>query len=705
MGNILLIIAFVSAVVSTVFYTVAGLRKKDSFKANWVFYVHAGAIVASSFYLLFCLLTHQFRYHYVYANTDSTLNWPYLLSAFWAGQQGSFLFWALCGALVSLLVLRRSVRPLVMATLTLGQSFLTLFLVQDTPFRLMAHIPSEGLGLNPLLLNPWMIIHPPIIFIGYALLIVPMAYSIAALIDRDFHEGLVESLPWALLGWVFLGAGILIGGVWAYQVLGWGGYWAWDPVENSSLIPWLTCGALIHGLLVQRKRSVFLRPNHFLSITTYLLVIAATFITRSGMMADYSVHAFAQTPLSLLLGVFALVFAVLGYGIFLLRFSEIAYDGERVSMLSRPVVFGVTMLILSISAALIMLGTLAPIITGWTGLPATVESSFYTTTNGPLVTVLLVLLGLIPLVGKGKLSWASIENSLTVPICVLSASIVGSFLLGVRAPLDLLFIGTAVFAGASNLMCFVHTWKARGLKFTGAYIAHLGLALILVGFLVSTNYTRTETVYLSAGRETEALGYHFTWSGSKTLDIGVQKRASSAMVRPKMYMAGSRQMREPGINRNLWQDIYVSPIEIAAEFDGQILMREGRYFAYDDYSLHFSELRHNPHAEGEAVEVSAILIVRYLGDVSSVTPTLKINPDGVEYYGAKLPHSNETIFLQAVDATDKLAWFTIGDTATPRKDLLIVEVKTKPLISALGLGALLLCLGTAVACWRRFLKP
>ncbi|MDP3486825.1 MAG: cytochrome c biogenesis protein CcsA [Bacillota bacterium] len=712
-GQVVLFIALAAALIAAALFVLSTLKGKPIAGARWAIFAHSGAVVMASSYLLSAFLTHKFQFHYVYANSDSTLAWPFLLSAFWAGQQGSFLFWALCGAIVSLLVMWQSKwKPdgIVMATLAIGQAFLLLFLIQDSPFRLMKNLPLEGLGLNPLLLNPWMIIHPPIIFIAYALLIVPMAYSLSALFKKRYHEDLIKSLPWALLGWLFLGAGILIGGVWAYQVLGWGGYWGWDPVENSSLIPWLTGGALIHGLLVQRKRGGFLRANHFLAITTYLLVIVATYITRSGMMAEYSVHAFAETPLSRWIGLFVMTFSLVGYGLFGLRYRDIGEgDGEQISFFSRPVGFGLTMLLLSVSAGLIMLGTLAPVISGWFGLPATVDSSFYLRTNGPLAAALLVLLGLILVLGRSGLSWATMQDALAVPLLGLSMTIVGAFLLGIKAPLDLVFLGLGAFALLSNLLHLWQSWISRGLKFTGGYLAHIGIALILIGFLVSTNYTKSDTVYMSAGRPVQALGYEFTWLGytaggnNDALNIQIVRRNSSGIAHPKMYMVGGQQMREPGIKRNLWQDIYISPIEMAVEFPGHILVQEGRFFTYGEHSIQFSELRQSsPHVAGEAIEVSATLIVRYVGDVQVIAPTLRLNAGISESVGTALPNSELMVYLQAVDPAQGLAWFTIGDEAQPRQELLIAEVKAKPFVSFLALGALLLTLGTGIACWRRF---
>ena len=286
-GQGALFVAFAAAIIAAF---LSAWRSSHGIRfAKWAVLIHSGAVTAGSVYLVNALLSHDFRYRYVYSHTDRALAWPYRFSAFWAGPQGSLLFWVLGGALALVTVMylqRNRPHPLVGAVLALSQACLLWLVLLDSPFQRMLTLPVDGRGINALLLNPWMTVHPPIILLGYAFLAVPLAYSVAALITRDYDGGLFSVLPWTVLSWLLLGGGIVIGGVWAYQVLGWGGFWGWDPVENSSLVPWLTASALVHGLLVQRKRGNMLRSNHFLAITTYLLVLLATFITRSGLMAD-----------------------------------------------------------------------------------------------------------------------------------------------------------------------------------------------------------------------------------------------------------------------------------------------------------------------------------------------------------------------------------------------------------------------------------
>jgi cytochrome c-type biogenesis protein CcmF len=603
---------------------------------------------------------------------------------------------------------RRDTADFVAAILALSQSFLLWLVVVDSPFQLMSHLPTDGRGINALLLNPWMTIHPPVILLGYALLAIPMAYAVAALLEGDYASGIYAALPWTLLSWLLLGAGILIGGVWAYQVLGWGGYWAWDPVENSSLVPWLTAGALIHGLLVQKRRGGILRANHFLAITTYLLVLIATFVTRSGLLADFSVHAFAESPITRSLATYILSFAALGFGLFFWRFRAMgsADSAENERLLTRANVFGAGMGLLFASSALILLGTLAPIVTGLYGIPATVDASFYTTTNGPITLILMGLIGLSLLLRGDKVERQEAEEQLMWPVLGMAISLVAAFALGVRDIGHLIFLAVGVLALILNLARMWQVLRQRGLRFAGGYLAHVGLILILVGFLFSSSYVKESFVLLAEGRPVEELGYTFIWQGydpSGRQLVTVSRGGFSATAEPLIYRGSGAEIREPGIRRHLFTDIYLSPTEIMSEFDSQIVVSEGRFFTWEDLSLQLLELTLSmDHGTGSSATVEATVLVRYLGDQQVIRPRMTVTGDIVEYFGVAIPHTSETLFLQSVQAEQRLAWLTIGQEPEPPIDVLVLELKLKPLVIIMVYGSALLLLGTVLACVRRF---
>ncbi len=300
LGTISLALALLAAVAGAFYYFMAGRGQKELLGyGRWAVYGLAAATTIASAYLLSLILNHQYQVSYVYSYTANDLPLLYLFSAFWAGQEGSFLLWVLCTAWLGVALIRKGDRwePQVMVSVLLVQAALLVMLLAKSPFALLPEVPTDGSGLNPLLQNPWMAVHPPILFVGYAGLVIPFAYAIAALWKRDYDGWADVAWPWTLFSWGMLGAGIAIGAYWAYEVLGWGGYWGWDTVENSSLVPWLTATALAHGLITQKSRGTLARWNLFLAPITFALVLYATFLTRSGVLSESSVHSFTDTGL------------------------------------------------------------------------------------------------------------------------------------------------------------------------------------------------------------------------------------------------------------------------------------------------------------------------------------------------------------------------------------------------------------------------
>ncbi len=297
-------------------------------------FVTAGLSTLAAIALLALLLTKNFGVAYVHDHVSTYLRPAYVLAAFWAGMEGSQLLWLwMLAIFTALLVLRRptwdrQLRPYAMAVLAFTQAFFALLLVAiSNPFELLPTLPAEGVSLNPLLQNIWMIIHPPIIFAAYALWTIPFAYGLAALVTGKLDAGWLRGVRrWSLAAWSTLGIGILIGALWAYLELGWGGYWAWDPVENSSFIPWLVGTAFLHSAIIQERRDMFRAWSVVLVTLTFLLTVFATFVTRSGLIQ--SVHAFAESPIGYYyLGFMGLTLAV-AVGLMLARTRELKGSGQ-----------------------------------------------------------------------------------------------------------------------------------------------------------------------------------------------------------------------------------------------------------------------------------------------------------------------------------------------------------------------------------------
>jgi len=604
-----------------------------------MFFLHTIALSVSTAYLFYSLIAQKFEYAYVYQFTDKTLEFRYVISAFWAGQEGTYLLWAILGAAIGLLLIKREGAdwegPL-LVFVSAVQLVLVLFLVIQSPFREVIPNPTDGLGLNPLLKNPWMVIHPPLVFIGYALLLVPMAYALGAMWKKQYGNWVNRALPWTLLGWTFLGAGIIVGGYWAYRVLGWGGYWSWDPVENASLVPWLFGAALVHGMLVQKYRSGFKKTNIGLAITTYVFVIYATFLTRSGVLADFSVHAFSRTPVYLYLGIFLFLLTAGGAGFFFFRMKNIGSSSRGISeeegFLSKTGFLALSVAGFSISGILIILGTSAPIFTGWFGPPSSVEESFYVQTNLPIALFLCLLLaGSVYLPWKKNNETGGFLKKLLTPLILSMAGGLVAIFLGVYSPLHLLIIVISLLAFWANVFPIVRIWRAKGFLYTGGYFSHLGVAIMLIGFLTSTALTQGETIFLTRGESQESLGYTLNFEGKEIIDereyyrVLIDDGKKEHEVEPQVYYAGRepRRMREPAVLRYWWGDLYVSPLETQTdERERTLTLRRGETTRIGDLAVTFTSFQAPEHSEQGAMRVGANLVLSFEDQEIEATATM-----------------------------------------------------------------------------------
>lgn len=714
-GNIGILLAFISALLAGIlFFRQASTKVTASLNikkyALFFYHLHTLGITVSSLYLLYALITHKFQYYYVYAHSNLSLPLEYLVSAFWAGQEGTYLLWALLVALSGYILIKKEKELLsaIMPFMLLAQLFLLLFLILENPFFHLGQPPLDGMGLNPLLMDPWMVIHPPVVFVGYALLTIPFAYAAAALWKKDWNKGFLRALPWAGAGWLFLGAGILIGGAWAYRVLGWGGYWGWDPVENASLIPWLTGTALVHGLVGQKQKGLYVRSNLLLSIITYVLIISASFLTRSGVMADYSVHAFAETTLTYFIGLYLLVFLSIGLILFLWRIKLLPRGINSAGLLSRQSSFGLTLVILSVSAALVLLGTLSPVLTGLFGSPASVGESFYLQTNAPLVFILFIILAVCPILAWKNKSRSEIFSSLKLSLIILPPGLFIGYISGINTFSGLVFLAIILFALAANLLYFIKKLK-RGIKYGGGYLAHMGLALMFIGILGSTVYTESRVLSLSLDQPVEALGYEFTYLGVESeginsyLQVRVKEGDNTYITRPNIYIAGDRPMRSPGIKRSILKDLYISPLDLQmAETGEYFILAKGEVYELKNYKFTFRGFTFEQHSGSNVIEVGAQLDVEYENIVKEYTPMLRQDPTGRASIPAVL-EGGETLIIDEIDADRGLVrLFIEGGDCCLQEELFVVEVKTKPLITVLILGTIMLVMGTALSVWRRF---
>src|SRR5690242_18475623 len=385
-----------------------------------------GALLVAVFALEWALFQHDFNVEYVAAYTSRNLPIFYTWSALYAGQKGSLLFWAtvlsLFGSLALVLTPRRhqELLPTVAGVVALVATFFISVMLfgQANPFHRLPYTPLDGSGLNPQLQNPGMVFHPPMLYLGYISITIPFAFAIAALLSKRLDaDWLVAIRKWTLLTWLFLSIGICLGMWWAYVELGWGGYWAWDPVENASLLPWLVMTAFLHSVMIQEKRGMLKKWNLALIIGAWLLSIFGTFITRSGVIA--SVHSFTQSNVGYFFLAFLVLAAVSSFTLYATRLPLLEAEARLESMVSREASFLFNNLLLIGIAFSVLWGTLFPILSELVqGVKITYGPATFNFVNIPLGLALLLLTGIGPLIAWRRASLPNLQRQFAVPATV-----------------------------------------------------------------------------------------------------------------------------------------------------------------------------------------------------------------------------------------------------------------------------------------------
>lgn len=693
--------------------------------ARYGFYFMTLMVGLSSIYLFYLILTHQFQVGYVYRYTSRDLPLGYLISAFWAGQEGSFLLWALLTAIMGLVFIRnaKEYEANAMLFLNIIQAFFLVLLLKVSPFSLMQQIPSDGAGLNPLLQNFWMVIHPPILFVGYAAAAFPMIIAWAGLRKNLYQQWTIKAFPWVLFTTITLGAGIIIGGFWAYEVLGWGGYWGWDPVENSSLVPWLTILALLHGLIVQKISGALKRTNIFLSILTFVLVLYATYLTRSGVLSDFSVHSFTDYGLNVYMILFMLTVIVLGIGVFVIRFKEIQRTPIDFSEANRENALLASLWVFSICAFVIFIGTSSPIFTGLVGDPSQVHISYYNKMNLPFGILLALLLGITPFLQWQNNNFSELIKKL-LPSFISALVVWGvALLLGLNNILKLLFLFGATFALVSNGIMVFRNLRASW-QLIGAPLSHVGVGIMLIGIVVSGNFSQDDKVVLIQGIPNKVMNYELTYQGKEPvadgkdiLKIKVVSDNQNYTAEPRFYYSeyNRSMMREPDVQSKLLYDFYLSPLEIrqvSAQADDHhvMVLRKGETKKIGELEVHFQEFEMKSHSEGGAVKVGAKLAISAGSDKVEVMPLIFYDQNGKHSEPALFSLKNKqiSISINQLDASQKAIELHFdglapadNPTNSQQNEQLLLEVSKKPFMNILWVGTILIVAGAIIPLSRR----
>jgi cytochrome c-type biogenesis protein CcmF len=521
-------------------------------------YAICGCLLVASISLWKGLITHDFNIEYVAAYTSRNLPSYYIFSAFWAGQKGSLLFWAVVlsvfGAAAQLLTPRRyaHLMPYVAGVTTAVVTFfVSVMIFAANPFERLDFIPADGRGLNPQLQNVGMVIHPPMLYLGYISITIPFAFAVAALLSRRLDTGWIQAIRrWTLVSWLFLSIGITLGMWWAYVELGWGGYWAWDPVENASFLPWLTMTAFLHSVMIQEKRGMLKRWNVGLVIGTFLLSIFGTFITRSGVIA--SVHSFTQSNVGYFFLAFLVVAAVISFTLLYTRWNLLEAEVRLESMVSREAAFLFNNLLFVGIAFSVLWGTLFPILSELVkGTKITVGPPFFNRVNVPLGLLLLGLTGVGPLIAWRKASTANLRRQFIAPIATGLMTLAALMALGLRDFYAVMAISLAGFVAGTIVQEFYRGVRARrrmhgeaapaalvrlvarNRRRYGGYIVHAGILIYFVAFS-GMAFKREREATLKPGESVELESpfghtYRFTHMGVSQYEA-LNRMVSAATV-------------------------------------------------------------------------------------------------------------------------------------------------------------------------------
>jgi cytochrome c-type biogenesis protein CcmF len=528
LGHLFVICSFVTSIIAAFAYWKANsvsteLKEQWLKNARLAFYTHGFAVLGVIVCLFTIISNHYFEYHYAYSHSDSRLPVHYLISTFWNGQEGSFLLWIFWQAVIGIFLLntQRVWEAPVMVVFGLVQAFLASMIlgvviplinikIGSSPFILLRDaiddpifslqpdfIPKDGSGLNPLLQNYWMVIHPPTLFLGFALTLPPFAFCIAGLWQKKYSEWIKPALPWALLGGAILGLGILMGGYWAYETLNFGGYWNWDPVENAVYVPWLVLIATIHTMIIYKNNKTALKSAMILSIAVFVLILYSTFLTRSGILGDASVHSFTDLGLSGQLLIYMLFFTVAAILLLVIRWKEIPTSEKEASIYSREFWIFLGAITLCLMGFQVLLPTSIPVYNkiielfgGESNLaPPADQIGFYSKFQlwfGALVALIS---------GTGQFFWwkrmdrNTLKKEMLPPVLIsLVIFVIIISITKVYQPAYMVLTLAGVYLIVSNINVLLSVTKVNS-SLSGGALSHIGIGMMLIGVMFSSGYS------------------------------------------------------------------------------------------------------------------------------------------------------------------------------------------------------------------------
>ncbi len=600
LGHVAVVLGLAATLYAAGAFAIAGLRGDRAVlaSARYAMYAAFGLVALACLAMVVSLLSHDFSVRYVARNNATTTPPFYSVISLWAALEGSILFWTLLATGWAGLVLHRYrdrlpiLMPWVGVTLALGAAFFFAVMAwPGDPFVRIAPVGAEGNGPNALLQNhPFMGLHPPLLYLGYTGLAVPFAFGMAALITRRTDDAwLAVVRRWTLVPWIFLTMGIVAGAWWSYEVLGWGGYWAWDPVENAALLPWLTATAFIHSSMVAERRGTLRTWTHALVIATFVLTLVGTFLTRSGVIA--SVHSFTASPIGPWFAVAILLSLGLALTLLLWRLPDLRDTRAPGAVVSRESAFLFNnVLFLGITFA-VLFGTLYPmLVEAASGARTSVGAPWFNRINAPIFAALLFLTGVGPALPWGGASWATLRDRFALPVIGGVVATVAAWALGIAdfaalgtlglAAFVLTVLGEELFRGARSRARArgeapaTALWRlaTRNRRRYGGYLAHAGICVMAVAIAISATLGSETSATLRTGETMTLRGYTLTLDGLVTEPLADDARVRE--TRAELHVAGPQSgpmtaalrdypnsttaIATPGVRTGPGEDLYVT---------------------------------------------------------------------------------------------------------------------------------------------------
>ncbi|MBM2816033.1 MAG: ccmF [Ignavibacteria bacterium] len=745
LGTILIFILLGLSVYTAVAYFLSSKHEGMLKKSRGMYYAIAGLIFFISALHMGNILSHSFEYHYVWSYSSRELSPLMLMSSFYAGQEGSFLLWTFFTGLFGLFALsyakKRDYEWQLMGFYVIIIAFLALMLIAKNPFQFIweafpnvkeGTIPPNGRGLNPVLENYWMSIHPPILFFGFAAMTVPFCFALAALLKREYKNWINIALPWFNFAATVLGFGIMLGGFWAYETLGWGGFWGWDPVENSSLLPWMAAVAAIHTLLVQKKTGGLIKTNFVITFVSYIFVIYSTFLTRSGILGDTSVHSFAEPGnfvYAILLSVLIIV-SISGFVFMIIRRKDLITDKMNFAINSKEFIITIGTIFLLAATAVVFFGTSWPIISGiFSGTKSSVDSAFYNKWTLPLAVVMLALNSISFYSIWNKTDWSQKSGKLLViAITALIISII-FFFLGIKDFFHLLLIFTTFAVIVQNIIFFI-TNRTRSITRMGHYISHFGISIFLLGALLLADFSESSHATFTKNSVQSVIGHNFKYVDKQQIEIEKKDRekykyiikidegAKESIVEPIIYWSMYNDMQspffEPGISRGFFKDIYISPKSVEYNDPSKsVTLGKGDSAALpglQNFKLQLIrfDMSHIM-AASDSAPITLGTIVNFIRDSQlkedtitsqfdmssgAIIPIWKpIDTTGYEIGFMKFVIDKETIG----NSKAIFSFRKIGEKAPEQVETLYADISTKPMINLVWFGVLAIVAGFFLA--------